>query len=112
MFQPGDRSRQPRALLSHSMVLYGFQPRGFRLPGPKSVPSDFAGPKVVVIQEPLAALSASHGRSSWNMLSGPLDCLATIPLRLGSSRTCKGRRCTSCTNGSNSGDSKKLFHLS
>ena len=32
MFLPGDGSRQPRALLFHSVVLYGFQPWGFRLP--------------------------------------------------------------------------------
>ena len=35
---PGDGSRQPRALLSHSLVLYGFQPRGFRLPGLGAIP--------------------------------------------------------------------------
>ena len=34
---PGNGSRQPRALLFHSLVLYGFQPRGFRLPGYKSL---------------------------------------------------------------------------
>ena len=34
---PGDGSRQPRALLFHSLVLYGFQPWGFRLPGWRSL---------------------------------------------------------------------------
>ena len=29
---PGDGSQQPRALLFHSLVLYGFQPRGLQAP--------------------------------------------------------------------------------
>ena len=37
MFLPGDGSRQPRALLSHLLVLYGFQPWGFRLPSCSSL---------------------------------------------------------------------------
>ena len=110
--QPGDGSRQLRALLSHSLVLGGSQPRGFRLPDPKSVPCDLAGPEVVVIHEPLAALSAGHCGSSRNMLFCSFNSLATIPLRLGCCRSCKSRSDSTSTNGSNGGDSEELFHRS
>ena len=110
--QPGDGSRQLRALLSHSLVLGGSQPRGFRLPDPKSVPCDLAGPEVVVIHEPLAALSASHCGSRRNMLFCSFNSLATIPLRLDCCRSCKSRSNSTSTNGSNGGDSEELFHRS
>ena len=110
--QPGDESRQPPALLSHSLVLYGFQPWGVRLPGPKSVPCDLAGPKVVVIHEALTALSAHHCGSSRNMLFCSFNSLATIPLRLGCCRSRKRRADSTGTESSNSSDREKLFHRS
>ena len=110
--QPGDGSRQPRALLFHSLVLYGFQPWGFRTPLPESIPGHFAGPKVVVIHEALTALSASHCGSRRNMLFCSFNSLATIPLRLGCCRSCKSRSNSTSTNGSNGGDSEELFHRS
>ena len=111
--QPGDGSRQPRALLFHSLVLYGFQPWGLRLPGPKSVPCDLAGPKVVVIHEALTALSARHCGSSRNMLFCSFNSLATIPLRLGCGRSSKNSASVnSCSQKSNaSSNGEKFSHL-
>ena len=111
--QPGDGSRQPRALLFHSLVLYGFQPWGVRLPGPKSVPCDLAGPKVVVIHEALTALSARHCGSSRNMLFCSFNSLATIPLRLGCGRSSKNSTSVnSCSQNSNaSSNGEKFSHL-
>ena len=110
--QQGDGSRQPPAMLFHSLVLYGFQPWGVRLPGPKSVPCDLAGPKVVVIHEALTALSARHCGSSRNMLICSFNSLATIPLRLGCCRSRKSRADSTGTESSNSSDREKLFHRS
>ena len=111
--QPGDGSRQPRALLFHSLVLYGFQPWGLRLPGPKSVPCDLAGPKVVVIHEALTALSARHCGSSGNMLFCSFNSLATIPLRLGCGRSSKNSTsvCTCSQNSNANSNGEKFSHL-
>ena len=113
MFVLGDGSLQPRALLFHSLVLYGFQPWGVRHPGPKSVPRHFAGPKVVVIHEALTALSARHCGSSRNMLFCSFNSLATIPLRLGRSRSSKNSTSvnTCSQNRDASSNGEKFSHL-
>ena len=90
-----------------------FSPGGFRLPGPKSVPCDLAGPKVVVIHEAFTALSARHCGSIGNMLFCSFNSLATIPLRLGCGRSSKNSTSVnSCSQNSNaSSNGEKFSHL-